>query len=67
MFSSILIGFIIGRNETFFTNYGQKKSVDRLSQLIRYLDKDYVDKIDTDISALYAECSVHTIPKRTIG
>ena len=48
MFSSILIGFIIGRNETFFTNYGQKKSVDRLSQLIRYLDKDYVDKIDTD-------------------
>ena len=48
MFSSILIGFILGRYEGFISNYGKQKNVDRLSQLINYLDKDYVDKIDTD-------------------
>ena len=48
MFSSILIGFILGRYEGFIVNYGKQKNVDRLSQLINYLDKDYVDKIDTD-------------------
>ena len=48
MFSSILIGFILGRYEAFITNYGRQKNIDRLSQLITYLDKDYVDKIDTD-------------------
>ena len=48
MFSSILIGFIIGRYEGFIINYGQTKNIDRLSQLITYLDKDYVDNIDTD-------------------
>ena len=48
MFSSILIGFIIGRYEGFIINYGQMKNIDRLSQLITYLDKDYVDNIDTD-------------------
>ena len=55
MFSSILIGFILGRYEGFIVNYGKQKNVDRLSQLINYLDKEHFPKV---LSSVFCSCCI---------
>ena len=47
---SVALGFLLGSNPVFVNQYSPVpiKGGQRLHQLVRYIDRDYVDKIDTD-------------------
>ena len=46
---SISIGYLLGTEKKIFTSYQQNSwGINKLERLLKYIENDYVDRIDTD-------------------